>query len=250
MFGSVTRQKICQPLAPSDSAASSSSVPCSCISGISSRATNGKVTKMVASTMPGHGEDDLDVVRREPRPEPALQAEQQHVDQAGDHRRHRERQVDQRDQQALAAELELGDRPGRGDAEDEVERHRDGRDQQRQPDRRDARPARPARRDRRRCPARSASTNTTISGSSRNTARNAERQRRSATARTRAALGDRGRRDARRRWGAWRWLPTRRRSALRIQRCSRLISSSSSERHDQHQSPRWRWRRHSRTARA
>ncbi len=113
--------------APSDSAASSSSVPCACISGISSRATKGKVTKIVASTMPGHGEDDLDVVRREPRPEPALGAEQQHVDQAGDHRRDRERQVDQRDQEALAGELELGDRPGRGEAEDEVQRHRDRR---------------------------------------------------------------------------------------------------------------------------
>ena len=53
MFGRVTRQKVCQPPAPSDSAASSSSVPCSCISGISSRATKGKVTKIVASTMPG-----------------------------------------------------------------------------------------------------------------------------------------------------------------------------------------------------
>ena len=53
MLGSVTYQKVCQPLAPSESAASSSPVPCSCISGISSRATKGKVTKMVASTMPG-----------------------------------------------------------------------------------------------------------------------------------------------------------------------------------------------------
>lgn len=34
-------------------AASSSCVPCSCISGISSRATKGTVTKMVARTMPG-----------------------------------------------------------------------------------------------------------------------------------------------------------------------------------------------------
>ena len=53
MLGSVTCQKVCQPEAPSVSAASSSSVPCACISGISSRATNGKVTKIVASTMPG-----------------------------------------------------------------------------------------------------------------------------------------------------------------------------------------------------
>ena len=53
MFGSVTRQNVCQPLAPRLSAASSSSVPCCSISGISSRATKGNVTKIVASTMPG-----------------------------------------------------------------------------------------------------------------------------------------------------------------------------------------------------
>ena len=53
MLGSVTARKVCKPEAPSVSAASSSTVPCSCISGISSRATKGKVTKIVASTMPG-----------------------------------------------------------------------------------------------------------------------------------------------------------------------------------------------------
>ena len=53
MFGSVTRQNICQPLAPSVSAACSSSLPCACISGISSRATNGKVTNRLARMMPG-----------------------------------------------------------------------------------------------------------------------------------------------------------------------------------------------------
>ncbi len=42
-----------KPLAPSEIAASSSVVPCSCISGTSSRATKGSVTKIVASTMPG-----------------------------------------------------------------------------------------------------------------------------------------------------------------------------------------------------
>ncbi|MNT02393.1 hypothetical protein D3C72_1368880 [compost metagenome] len=53
MFGKVTRRKVFQPEAPSTIAASSSSLPCDCISGINSRATNGKVMKMVASTMPG-----------------------------------------------------------------------------------------------------------------------------------------------------------------------------------------------------
>ena len=40
-------------LAPSDKAVSSSSFPCACITGISSRATNGKVTNNVARMMPG-----------------------------------------------------------------------------------------------------------------------------------------------------------------------------------------------------
>ena len=53
MLGTVTRQNICQADAPRTRAASSSSVPSACIRGISSRATKGKVTKIVASTMPG-----------------------------------------------------------------------------------------------------------------------------------------------------------------------------------------------------
>src|SRR6218665_2488260 len=53
MLGRLTRQKVCQPVAPSTMAACSSSLPWACISGISSRAMNGKVTNKVASTMPG-----------------------------------------------------------------------------------------------------------------------------------------------------------------------------------------------------
>jgi len=53
MLGRVTRRKMAKPPAPSEAAASSSSRPCACISGISSRATKGKVTNSVASTMPG-----------------------------------------------------------------------------------------------------------------------------------------------------------------------------------------------------
>ncbi|MPN41779.1 hypothetical protein SDC9_189334 [bioreactor metagenome] len=53
MLGSVTYQNTCQPLAPRTTAASFPSLPCACISGISSRATKGKVTKTVASTIPG-----------------------------------------------------------------------------------------------------------------------------------------------------------------------------------------------------
>ncbi|MCY1240285.1 hypothetical protein D9M72_531240 [compost metagenome] len=73
----------------------------------------------------GHGEDDLDVTVLQPLAEVALGAEQQHVDQTGDHRRHGERQVDQGHQQALAAKLVLAHAPGGGHAEHQVERHRD-----------------------------------------------------------------------------------------------------------------------------
>ena len=73
------------------------------------------------------GENHLDVVRLQPRPQPALQPEHQHVDQARHHRRHRERHVDQRDQHALAAEIELGDGPRRRHAEHQVGGYRDQR---------------------------------------------------------------------------------------------------------------------------
>ena len=53
ILGRVTRQNICHPFAPSETAASSSEVPCACITGINSRATNGRVTKIVAMIMPG-----------------------------------------------------------------------------------------------------------------------------------------------------------------------------------------------------
>ena len=53
MFGSVTRKNVCKPLAPSTTAASSSSLPAASITGMISRATNGNDTKIVASTMPG-----------------------------------------------------------------------------------------------------------------------------------------------------------------------------------------------------
>ena len=53
MLGKVTFQNVCQPVAPSVRADSSSSVPCSCIRGIISRATKGEVMKSVARMIPG-----------------------------------------------------------------------------------------------------------------------------------------------------------------------------------------------------
>ena len=72
----------------------------------------------------------------EPGAEPALRAEHQHIDEAGDHRRNREWQIDKGRQEALAAKLEFGDGPGGRQAENRIERYRDGGDEQGQPHRR------------------------------------------------------------------------------------------------------------------
>ncbi len=69
----------------------------------------------------GHGEDDADIVVLQPRPEPAPQAEYEHVDHARDHGRDRQRQVDEGNQKALAREFELGDRPGGRQPENRIQ---------------------------------------------------------------------------------------------------------------------------------
>ena len=84
----------------------------------------------------GHGEDNLESCRSATAEE-TLPPEQQHEHHARDDRRHGKRQIDQRDQQLLAAELEFADRPCRGHAEDEVRRHRDGGGSERELQRRD-----------------------------------------------------------------------------------------------------------------
>ena len=82
-----------------------------------------------------HREHDLDVMLGQPRPQPPLRAEHQHVNEARDHRRHRERQVDQREQNLLATKFKFRNRPGSSDAEHEIERHRDRRHGERELDR-------------------------------------------------------------------------------------------------------------------
>jgi hypothetical protein len=89
----------------------------------------------VASTIPGTAKTIWMSWAASHGPSSPLGPEQQDVDQTCDHRRDRERQIDQRDQQALAPELELGDDPRGGDAEHEVQRDRDRRHQQGESDR-------------------------------------------------------------------------------------------------------------------
>ena len=124
--------------------------PAACISGISSRATNGKVTKIVASTMPGTAKMiwmSCAASQGPSQPCAPNSSTKTGPQITGETENGRSISVTS---SALAAELELGDRPGRADAEDDVERHRDRGDQQRQPDRRARVGIGDARRDRRR----------------------------------------------------------------------------------------------------
>src|SRR5690554_6746250 len=71
MLGRVTRKNMVQALAPSERATTSSSLPCCCISGTSSRTTKGKVMNSVASTMPGRANRILmSCSRRNPANQP------------------------------------------------------------------------------------------------------------------------------------------------------------------------------------
>ena len=135
MLGSVTVRKVRRPEAPSVRAASSSARALLLHERDELAGDERERHEDRGEHDARQREDDLQSVGPEPGPEQALRAEQQHVDEARHHRRDREGQVDQRDEEALAAELELRDRPGGRDAEDEVERHGDGGDGERQPDR-------------------------------------------------------------------------------------------------------------------
>ena len=101
-----------------------------------SRATNGKRHEDRREHDARNREDDADVVLHQPWTQISLAAEEQDEHHARDDRRHGERQIDQRDQQLLSAKLKLADRPCRGDAEDQVRRHRDRGGRQRQRERR------------------------------------------------------------------------------------------------------------------
>jgi hypothetical protein len=93
-------------------------LPCACISGISSRATNGKGDEQRGQDDARHREDHLDVVLDSHGPKVPLRAEQQHEDEAGDHRaRPRNGRSISVISRLLPLKVELGDRPRRRDAE-------------------------------------------------------------------------------------------------------------------------------------
>ena len=77
-----------------------------------------------------------DVVFLQIGTEPTVGAENQDIGDARDHRRYGERQIDQSDERALAAEFEFRDGPGGHDTKYHVGGHGDGGHQQRQLDRR------------------------------------------------------------------------------------------------------------------
>ena len=91
-----------EPPAPSVRAACSCSSPISRSVGTTSRATNGRETKIVARTIDGSAKRTWSPVRPEPVTEPTAAAVEQEQRQTDDHGRQRERQVDERVEQTLA----------------------------------------------------------------------------------------------------------------------------------------------------
>ncbi len=78
----------------------------------------------------GEGEDDVDVVGDEPWAEAALAAEEEDEDESGDNGRDGEGDVDEGGEEGFAAEVEFGDGPCGGDAEDRVQGDGDGGDEE------------------------------------------------------------------------------------------------------------------------
>ena len=133
--GRVIIRKVCQAEEPRVLAACSCSVPISRSTGMTSRATKGMQTNIVARTIPGRAIDDPEAVLGQPRPEPAVAPVVD--DQQGepdDDRRDAERQIEQRPEQPLAAKVLADHRQREEDAEDRVDGDDDQGDQQRQPE--------------------------------------------------------------------------------------------------------------------
>ena len=105
-------------------AACSCSVPISRSTGTTSRTTNGSDTKIVASTIPGSAKTTWIPCSVEPAAEPARAAVEEQEREPDDDRRERERQVDERVHEPLAAEALPDDRERADDAEDRVRRAR------------------------------------------------------------------------------------------------------------------------------
>ena len=79
MFGNVTRQNVCQPLAPSTRAASSSRAALRLHQRNQFARDERERDKNRRQDNARHGENDFDVVIHQPRAEPALRAENQNV---------------------------------------------------------------------------------------------------------------------------------------------------------------------------
>ena len=107
MLGSVTRQKVCQPLSAQRQRRLLVGRALLLHQRDQFARHEGEGDEDRGQHDAGHGEHDLDAVALQPGTEQALRAEQQHIDQAGDDRRDRERQVDQRGQEGLAPNSNL-----------------------------------------------------------------------------------------------------------------------------------------------
>ena len=125
MDGSVTRQNVCQPDAPSVCAACSWSVADLAQDGNHLAHDERQRDEHRREDHPGQREDHLDPLLGQPVAEPAGLSVDEDQRQPDDHRGDRERQVDEAFSSQLPRELVAHDQQGAGDAEDRVQRDRD-----------------------------------------------------------------------------------------------------------------------------
>ena len=118
MLGRTIRRNVVDCEAPSECAACSTSGSSSSSTGCTVRTTNGSVTNIRQSTTRRLREGDVDVDRR-------LRPVEREQRQPGDDRRQRERKVDDRVHERLAAEVVADEHP-RGDRPQHCVEHRDG----------------------------------------------------------------------------------------------------------------------------
>ena len=131
-LGRTIRRNVVNGRAPSDAAASSISRSSSRRTGWTARTTKGSVTKRSATTTAVRRVGDVDAER-------ALGSVDGEQRQPGDDRRQGERQVDDRVDDALAAEVVAHEHPGDERARDRVHGHDDQRGDERQLERGDRR---------------------------------------------------------------------------------------------------------------
>ncbi len=136
MFGSVTRKNVCHPLCAENCGSLFFLVALRLHKRNQFARHKRKSNENCGKYDARHGEYNSNAVVYQVRAEPAVAAEHENVNQAGDDRRDGERRVNQREQKIFSAKLEFRDCPGRRQTENGIQRDGDCRREQREAQRR------------------------------------------------------------------------------------------------------------------